>query len=158
MIMIPSPSWVGRGPMSAGSPARGNATSECYEPGFPIVKLQVLVVAGLDPAIHPLSKDGCAGQSPDGRFSCVPGAAQQPRAARSAVPRVVRCRPGTAPSSVPAAPGLGACGGPGSAVHHDALRASRCTASGTQSETQHSPPFGETKRGEAWLNYRVSTA
>jgi len=61
---------------------------------------------------------------------CVPGAAQQPRAARSATPRVVRCRPGTAASSVRCK--LGACGGPGPAVHHDVLRTSRCTASGTQ--------------------------
>src|SRR5437660_20384 len=59
---------------------------------------------------------------------------------------VVRCRPGTARSSVPAAPGLGVCGGPGSAVHHDAHTnlcnprmldacASCCTASGTQTES-----------------------
>src|SRR5438105_384190 len=92
MIMIPSPSRVGPGPMNAGSPAQGNATSECYEPGFPIVKLRVLVVAGLDPAIHPLSKDGCAGQAPtksgdDGRFSCVPGAAQHEASGTQAEPR-----------------------------------------------------------------------
>ena len=50
-----------------------------------------------------------------GRSAAASGRAQRE-------PRVVRCRPGTATSSVLAPPRLGACGGPGSAVHHDAQR------------------------------------